>query len=68
MDDQLCVSSIPIIFLSAIQTPTLFCCADMEVLAEMVRKAPTRVAIVEPCLGEPKDFEVIPTKDPSFLN
>ena len=40
----------------------------MEVLAEMVRKAPTRVAIVEPCLGEPKDFEVIPTKDPSFLN
>ena len=33
---------------------------DMEVLAEMVTKAPTRVAIVEPCLGEPKDFEVPP--------
>ena len=32
---------------------------DMEVLAEMVTKAPTRVAIVEPCLGEPKDFEVL---------
>ena len=31
----------------------------MEVLAEMVTKAPTRVAIVEPCLGEPKDFEVL---------
>jgi len=31
---------------------------DLEVLAEMVTKAPTRVAIVEPCLGEPKDFEV----------
>ena len=32
--------------------------SDLEVLAEMVTKAPTRVAIVEPCLGEPKDFEV----------
>ena len=31
--------------------------SDLEVLAEMVTKAPTRVAIVEPCLGEPKDFE-----------
>merc|ERR1719336_1399414 len=31
---------------------------DLEVLADMVTKAPTRVAIVEPCLGEPKDFEV----------
>jgi serine/threonine protein kinase len=29
----------------------------MEVLAEMVQKAPTRVAVVEPCLAEPRDIE-----------
>ena len=49
----------PLIYvLSTIELINTKLFSDLEVLAEMVTKAPTRVAIVEPCLGEPKDFEV----------